>query len=1047
MKSLKSLFLSTSFFSLVYGAEQPLNVPAGFQSYLFAAPPEVEYVTAVSADLDGALYVSVDQNGSLGKDANRGKVVIAKDTDGDHKADSFVDFIPSVDSPRGGQIIGDTFYLIHPPYLTAYRDTTGDGVADEKKQLVEGLAFDLKYEKGADHTTNAVRMGIDGWLYIAMGDYGMPLAKGTDGTEITYRGGGVARVRPDGSELEVYVDSTRNICDVAVSPTLDLFTRDNTNDGKGWNLRVHHLLAGADMGYPRLYKNFADEHFASLADYGGGSGTGALYLHEPGLPGDFGNTLLTCDWTTGKVFYHNLKPLDGSYAPHQEVFCKLTRAIDVDVDGSSNLYMADWVGGKFNYGGEGVKVSNVYKVVPTDYQAPEVEDMQTLSDEELATYILDSSLSKRVQAQQEFLSRDQSNALVQVLADVAKSSDYEIYQRLAALYTVKQAWGEKSHRVCIALLKDDHMREYALKALTDRKTQLGSVNADTIAAHLNDANPRVRLAATLALKRLGDKSTASATKQLIALNNKEWSGDTQLDLGTKAVPHMTMRALRSIGQWQEYLTAFDSASVADQSALARVLGGLHDPAMIDQLIARLSKPELSVETRKIVFNVLARLSHKEGEWGEKHPFWSTRPDDRGPYYSVAEWEQSGKIKSAIEQHFGLFPATTHGSLIDSLIKNRIDPTKLNLQGLDTIAMAFSADKLDRTLIDVLVNAAGNKDLDWDTRAKAGEKVISNMPIEELVDHQDWAVTQMLGSWVAEGTTHKKALGIIHDFWTTRVPAVGGNVRYYKAMHKSAVKGSPEASTLAWKKILYNEHMPIGGNSAHFNKRFTYGKENSTRQEMLHPKQIGYFRAAEELGFIHQSIQDAVAAGVGWDSEAVNTAAQKAKTTIDAHLTLRNGQEPILKLGNDAATKYAMENSGDIALGEKLFNTTGCILCHNVNTEAKAKGPYLGAAGSQFERPFLIESILNPYAAMAQGFPTYQYTLKNGKGIKMGFQTYEDDNIYTIMNAAASEESFAKSSVESKKQLQISQMPPGLVNNLTLPEFTSLIDYLVSLKGE
>ena len=30
----------------------------------------------------------------------------------------------------GGHLVGDTFYLIHPPYLTSHRDTNGDGVQD-----------------------------------------------------------------------------------------------------------------------------------------------------------------------------------------------------------------------------------------------------------------------------------------------------------------------------------------------------------------------------------------------------------------------------------------------------------------------------------------------------------------------------------------------------------------------------------------------------------------------------------------------------------------------------------------------------------------------------------------------------------------------------------------------------------------------------------------------------------------------------------------------------------------------------------------------------
>ena len=113
-------------------------------------------------------------------------------------------------------------------------------------------------------------MGIDGWLYIAVGDFGMTNSTGTDGRTITLRGGGVARVRPDGTELEIYSYHTRNHCDVAIDPYLDMFVRDNTNDGKGWNIRLHHFTNLSEHGYPRLYQNFADEAVKPLLDLGGG---------------------------------------------------------------------------------------------------------------------------------------------------------------------------------------------------------------------------------------------------------------------------------------------------------------------------------------------------------------------------------------------------------------------------------------------------------------------------------------------------------------------------------------------------------------------------------------------------------------------------------------------------------------------------------------------------------------------------------------------------------------------------------------------------------
>ena len=148
---------------------------------------------------------------------------------------------------------------------------------------------------------------------------------------------------------------------------------------------------------------------------------------------------------------------------------------------------------------------------------------------------------------------------------------------------------------------------------------------------------------------------------------------------------------------------------------------------------------------------------------------------------------------------------------------------------------------------------------------------------------------------------------------------------------------------------------------------------------------------------------------------------------------------------DKAPEFALKNKGDIALGEKLFNKLGCIACHAVNNEGLQKGPYMGSAGSQFERKFLIESILNPPAAIAQGFPTYNLHSKSSKQPHIGFLVDEDNTYYYLMNAAGLYEKVTKEHVRTKEITKLSQMPPGLVFNLNMHEFTSLIEYLDSMK--
>ncbi len=291
-----------------------VKVPAGFNVGIFALPPDIRYPTCLAATPTGELFVGCDENGSLDAKPDRGRVIKCVDTKGTGKADKFTEFA-KMDSPRGLVWSGDTLYVLHPPFITAYHDPGNTGVATKQEDIVKGIGFDLKF-RGADHTTNGLRMGIDGWLYIASGDYGAIKAVGTDGKELQYHGGGILRVRPDGSELEMFGRHTRNVYDVAIDPLMNIFARDNTNDGDGWDSRLAHIHDYAEYGYPSLYMKFKDEIVAPLADYGGGSATGSLFMSEPGWPVEYGNALYTCDWGRSEVYRHPLAP-NGSTFTHQ----------------------------------------------------------------------------------------------------------------------------------------------------------------------------------------------------------------------------------------------------------------------------------------------------------------------------------------------------------------------------------------------------------------------------------------------------------------------------------------------------------------------------------------------------------------------------------------------------------------------------------------------------------------------------------------------------------------------------------------------------------
>jgi len=389
-------------------AEQDANilkdvkVPEGFVATVFAAPPAVNYPVFVAASVDGTVYVSSDGNGSLGRDPQRGRVIRLRDNNGDGKADETKVFC-EVDSPRGLLWDHDRLFVMHPPHLSVFIDRDQDGVADEQQVLVKNLAFGFD-QRPADHTTNGISLGVDGWLYIAGGDFGFMSAEGSDGTKLTHRGGGVIRVRPDGTGLEVFSTGTRNILEVAISPQMDLFARDNTNDGGGWNVRFHHFTGMEDHGYPRLYMNFSDECVPPLADYGGGSGCGAVYVDEPGF-GKWNNAPFTADWGTGRLDRHAVSPKGATFeettAP--QPFLKMPRPTDADIDGNSRLYACSWHGGQFRW--QGPNVGYIVCVRPENFQPEPMPVFSELTKDKLVAVLDSPSYRRRMEAERELLRR------------------------------------------------------------------------------------------------------------------------------------------------------------------------------------------------------------------------------------------------------------------------------------------------------------------------------------------------------------------------------------------------------------------------------------------------------------------------------------------------------------------------------------------------------------------------------------------------------------------------------------------------------------------
>jgi putative heme-binding domain-containing protein len=70
-------------------------------------------------------------------------------------------------------------------------------------------------------------------------------------------------------------------------------------------------------------------------------------------------------------------------------------------------------------------------------------------------------------------------------------------------------------------------------------------------------------------------------------------------------------------------------------------------------------------------------------------------------------------------------------------------------------------------------------------------------------------------------------------------------------------------------------------------------------------------------------------------------------------------------------------------------------------------------------------------------------MKNGATI-MGFVTREAADVVSIRDITGAQQEIKLADVAKREHLPISLMPPGLMNNFTVRDFASLLDYLQSL---
>ncbi|MSQ93196.1 MAG: c-type cytochrome [Gemmataceae bacterium] len=622
----------------------PLKVPPGFKATLFACDPLIEYPSVISiGPKPGAIFVAIDYMTGLGSDGKvKSEIRLVEDTDGDGYADKATVVAKGFNSIQGLAFHDGTLYVMHAPFLTALHEKAQGRPSlgfEDRKDLLTGLGLKPEDNSSRLHCANGVVVGHDGWLYLAMGDNGTNVLR-PEGDRLIFNGGGILRCRPDGRDLHVFSTGLRNIYDIALDAELNVFTRDNENDGGTYMIRVCHSFFGADHGYPYHYEERKAEAMPPLGDFGLGSSAGGVCYLEMQFSPEYRGNLFFAEWGKSVVRYP-LQRVGSGFAPVKELEfaagdSKDTypfKPTDIVVQRDGTMMVADYADGQRPKRGRG----RIYHIQHVGQASEPVKNKPKSDLEKLNS----ESYFERCEAQTAYERRgdagrnDLGNAF-----RANKLGPRGFGHALLALSKGTEGTGLRDMLVMAHGGGGPAVRAQAIRIIADLTDSIlvkhkldagrGDVEiAKTLASLEDRGDPRIMLEIVIALGRLRWADAPGWLKQ-------------NLTKPDATLAHAAQQTLRRADNWPAVVKLLDEPDEAPIRTIAlRAIAERHEPQVVDGLIERL-KSEKDVSRRREYADALTRVYKKPATW----KYWGYRPGPRPANTEV--WERTETIEKALD---------------------------------------------------------------------------------------------------------------------------------------------------------------------------------------------------------------------------------------------------------------------------------------------------------------------------------------------------------------------------------------------------------------
>jgi putative heme-binding domain-containing protein len=977
-----------------------------------------------------------------------------------------------------------------PDGVALYRleDQNHDGTYENVTAIVQFEG------KSSEHGPHGISMGLDGLLYLVVGNYtkiksdvseSSPYGPAYEGDLLQPRyedprghakgmaapGGAILRCRQDGRDLEVFAGGLRNCYDLEFHPTGDLFTHDSdmeTDEGTPWHrpTRFSFLPAGAELGWRSGWAKWPEYWVDSLPATmltGRGSPTGLAAYDHTSYPPEFRDAIFSCDWAQGQINVIRLSKAGAGYTAETEPFLrgKPLNVTDIVVGPEGWLYFV--TGGRGTAGhvfrvvwqGEDEKALAKSVVAPKSVaeavnypqfssawarQAISMarQSMGSKWDAEMRRYVENPAHSGRSRARAlEIMHLIGPPPTDQLL--IRLSSDPDAALRSRAAYYLGLIGNPAATARLTELLEDSDgvVRRFACEGLARKEKP---VSWDALAPLLRSADRYETWAARRLLEKNDDQdwleqALAEPTPHGFVQGATAW-------LIAKPTAVGATRVLERVGEYSAgFVSDADFVDMLRLMQLAMIRGQLA-PDDVKPVTGWL-EPEFPAGNPLITRELATLLAYIQPTGVTQRMLEYARSTD------VA---QEDRVHTATRLRFLQTGWTTAQKM--ELILLLEEARKW--EGGSNLAKYMEAIQLDfvKTLAPEDHRALLVRGESVPQAALATLFALPEQPDDDTIDELADLYARIPNS--ADESYHRLRVGIVAVLGTK---ASEKSMAYLRAIYDTDPDRRQEvAMALA--------QQPDGRNWDYL-VRSIPSLEGAPAREVLQKLQTVPY-APESPEYLRQLI----IAGLRLDEEESREADAlltywSQRPAADSSVPLSDrfarwqswfaerypDQQPAALPEDSERSVWTVEDlvaflespdgqGGSLERGAKVFREAQCVNCHRFDREGTTIGPDLTTVVYRFQRREILESIIHPSQVISDQYASHSIGLKDGRTLT-GLLVPGETGKVNVVQPDGKTAIVNELDIDELAPSQVSAMPEGLLNALTLEEIRDLFSFLNS----